>query len=183
MAADQTLPSHAQSTPAGLPGLTAQLGEALTRASWRLRRAAVKELAPLGLTFAQSRVLRILARADDPLRMSDIAARFEIAPRTATSMIDSLEAAGLVARGADPGDRRSVLVSLAPDGRELVERMGRLRRASAQELFGGLDDAEQQQLLDLLGRLNAPAGECDDAPLASATDGDAPADRVSGDAP
>jgi DNA-binding MarR family transcriptional regulator len=150
-----------------LPGLTPQLSEALTRASWRLRRAAVKELAPLGLTFAQSRVLRILRRAEAPLRMSDIAARFEIAPRTVTSMIDSLESAGLVERGADPGDRRSVLVSLAPGGIDLVERMASLRRASASVLFGRLTGEQQEQLLGLLALLNEPAGECDDGALAA----------------
>lgn len=147
--------------------LTSQLSEALTRASWRLRRASVKELAPLGLTFAQSRVLRILSRSAEPLRMSDIAARFEIAPRSATSMIDSLEAAGLVARSADPADRRSVLVSLAPDGLALVERMRSLRRRSADVLFGRLTTEQQEDLLEMLTLLAGPAGECDDRALAA----------------
>jgi DNA-binding MarR family transcriptional regulator len=171
---DKVLPALAQSSlPAEPRGLAAQLGEALTRASWKLRRASVKELAPLGLTFAQSRLLRILARADEPLRMGDIAARFEIAPRSATSMVDSLESAGLVGRSADPQDRRSVLVTLAPGGRALVERMSTLRRASANVLFERLSDAQQELLLDLLTLLNEPSGECDDAPLASATGDDA----------
>ena len=96
----------------GDTNLASPLAEALTHASWRLRRASVKELAPLGLTFAQSRVLRILARRDEPMRIGDLAARFEVAPRSATSMIDSLETLGLVERRADPTDRRSVLVGL-----------------------------------------------------------------------
>jgi DNA-binding MarR family transcriptional regulator len=168
MTADQTLPARAAGPPQTEPrGLTPQLSEALTRASWRLRRAAVKELAPLGLTFSQSRVLRILSRSGEPLRMSDIAAKFEIAPRTATSMIDSLESAGLVERGADPSDRRSVLVSLAPGGRALLERMNTLRRASAGELFGRLSQAQQELLLALLTILNEPEGECEDGALAA----------------
>jgi DNA-binding MarR family transcriptional regulator len=170
MSADQTPPADSAGPPADLPGLAPQLSEALTRASWRLRRAAVKELAPLGLTFAQSRVLRILARAGEPRRMSDIAARFEVAPRSATSMIDSLEAAGLVERSADPSDRRSVLVSLAPGGRALVDRMSTLRRESASALFGRLSDAQQEQLLALLTILNEPAEACDDGALAAAGD-------------
>jgi DNA-binding MarR family transcriptional regulator len=148
--------------------LASPLAEALTRASWRLRRTSVKELAPLGLTFAQSRVLRILTRRDEPMRMGDLAARFEVAPRSTTSMIDSLEALGLVERRADPTDRRSVLVGLTADGLALMERMGTLRRASAETLFGRLTPAQQQQLLDLLTVLNEPDDECGTAPIAGA---------------
>jgi DNA-binding MarR family transcriptional regulator len=142
-------------------GLASPLAEALTRASWRLRRTSIKELAPLGLTFAQSRVLRILARRDEPMRIGDLAARFEVAPRSATSMIDSLEALGLVERQADPTDRRSVLVGLTADGVALMERMNTLRRASAEDLFGRLTPAQQEQLLDILTVLNEPEDMCD----------------------
>jgi DNA-binding MarR family transcriptional regulator len=148
--------SHAR----GAASLASPLAEALTRASWRLRRASVKELSPLGLTFAQSRVLRILARHGEPMRMGDLAARFEVAPRSATSMVDSLEALGLVGRQADPTDRRSVLVGLTPDGLALMDRIGELRRASAHALFVRLTPAQQQQLLDLLSVLNEPADDC-----------------------
>jgi DNA-binding MarR family transcriptional regulator len=133
--------------------LRAQLGELITCASWRLRRGSAKELAPLGLTFGQARALRVLARADAPARMGDVAARLEIAPRSATSMIDGLEKAALVARRADPDDRRSVLVELTADGAALLERMSRARRASARALFGRLTPDEQHELARLLARL------------------------------
>ncbi len=149
-----------QSANGEASGLASPLAEALTRASWRLRRTSVKELAPLGLTFAQSRVLRILARRGEPVRIGDLAARFEVAPRSATSMIDSLETAGLVQRRADPTDRRSVLVGLTPEGLALMEHMGSLRRASAEALFGRLTTAQQEQLLDILTVLNEPGEEC-----------------------
>ena len=144
MTATRALPAD------GDANLASPLAEALTHASWRLRRASVKELAPLGLTFAQSRVLRILARRDEPMRIGDLAARFEVAPRSATSMIDSLEALGLVERRADPTDRRSVLVGLTPDGLALMTRIGEVRRASAEALFGRLTAAQQSQLLEML---------------------------------
>ena len=70
-----------------------QLGELLVRSSWRLRRGAAKELAPLGVTFGQARALRVLA-ASEPMRMADLAASLEIVPRSLTTMIDSLVAAG-----------------------------------------------------------------------------------------
>ncbi len=156
----------------GDTNLASPLAEALTRASWRLRRASVKELAPLGLTFAQSRVLRILARRDEPMRIGDLAARFEVAPRSATSMIDSLETLGLVERRADPTDRRSVLVGLTPDGLALMTRIGEVRRASAEVLFGRLTAAQQEQLLEMLTALTEPDEGCGGA-LAGDTGADA----------
>jgi len=152
--------SSSQSADGDTSNLASPLAEALTRASWRLRRTSVKELAPMGLTFAQSRVLRILARRGEPMRMGDLAARFEVAPRSATSMIDSLETLGLVERRADPTDRRSVLVGLTAGGLALMERMGKLRRASAEALFGRLTQAQQEQMLAILSVLNEPEDEC-----------------------
>ena len=151
----------------GDTNLASPLAEALTHASWRLRRASIKELAPLGLTFAQSRVLRILARRDEPMRIGDLAARFEVAPRSATSMIDSLETLGLVERRADTTDRRSVLVGLTPDGLALMTRIGEVRRASAEALFGRLTAAQQSHLLEMLTALTESDEGCGAGPGAS----------------
>jgi DNA-binding MarR family transcriptional regulator len=158
------------STDAAIPSgantdLVAQLGELLTCTSWRLRRAARGELEPLGLTFGQARALRLLARAEAPLRMGELAVRLEVVPRSATAMVDALEAAGLVERRADPLDRRSVLVCLTDAGDELLARLSRARRAGAEALFARLDGAQRAQLLELLTVLNRrdtpspPAGE------------------------
>jgi DNA-binding MarR family transcriptional regulator len=164
--------------------LASPLAEALTHASWRLRRASVKELAPFGLTFAQSRVLRILARRDEPIRIGDLAARFEVAPRSATSMIDSLETLGLVERRADPTDRRSVLVGLTPDGLALMRRIGDARRASAEVLFGRLTAPQQAQLLEMLTLLTVPDEGCGSAASDGgvASDGEASASGTAPDA-
>ena len=88
---------------------TIKLAELLTRASWRLRKNERKELAPFGLTFAQARALRVLVDGG-PMRIGDLADRLEIVPRSATTRVDDLEAAGLVTRRTDPDDRRSVIV-------------------------------------------------------------------------
>jgi DNA-binding MarR family transcriptional regulator len=135
-----------------------QLGELVVRTSWRLRRGAAKELAPLGVTFGQARVMRVLASAGEPLRMADLAASLEIVPRSVTSMVDALEEAGLVLREPDPNDRRSVLVTPTAEGRALLERMTRARRAGANDLFGQLSEAQRDTLLHLLMALNAHDG-------------------------
>jgi DNA-binding MarR family transcriptional regulator len=136
--------------------IVSQVSEQFTRAYWRMRRGTAKELAPLGLTFAQGRVLRVLGRAEAPMRIGDLALRLEIVPRSATSMVDLLEEAGLAERQPDREDRRSVLVSPTQAGRALLERMGEARRASAEALFGRLDEQQLERLRELLDVLNAP---------------------------
>jgi DNA-binding MarR family transcriptional regulator len=144
--------THASDRP--VVDMVAQLAELLTCASWRLRRASRAELEPLGLTFGQARALRLLSRAGAPERIGELAARLEVVPRSATTMIDGLESAGLVARRADPTDRRSVLVGLTRRGAALLERLSRVRRASAEALFARLTAAERERLLELLTVLN-----------------------------
>ena len=128
---------------------TLEVAELFTHTARRLRRDQVAQLAPLGLTYAQARALRLVAEAG-PLRMAELAAQLEVVPRSATTMVDALEAAGLVTRHPDPGDRRSVLVALTEAGRHLLDRLETARRDSALEVFGGLDVAQRDTLVGLL---------------------------------
>jgi len=132
-----------------------QIAEQFTRAFRRMRAGSAKELAPLGLTFSQARVLRIIGRAEGPLRIGDLAAKLEIAPRSATGIVDVLEEAGLAARRPDSVDRRSVFVQLTEAGEALLEHMAQARRASAEELFGRLTASQRTQLLEILDAINA----------------------------
>jgi DNA-binding MarR family transcriptional regulator len=132
---------------------TLELAELLTHSSRRLRRGSTTQLAPLGLTNAQARVLRIVAAAGRPLRMADIAVRLEVVPRSVTTMVDGVEAEGLIVRCTDPDDRRSVLVSLTARGHALLESLERARRATAEDVFGALTSAERADLARLLGAL------------------------------
>lgn len=126
------------------------LSESLIRASWRLRRDERKELAPFGLTFAQARALRVLSTVAEGMRIGELADVLEIVPRSATTMIDALEGAGLATRRMDPADRRSVLVACSPEGRALIARLAEERRAGAQALFAPLSADDKALLLRLL---------------------------------
>ncbi len=115
-----------------------------------VRREAHERLEPVGTTPGQFRMLRFLARCEAPCRLGAVATALDVAPRSVTSKVDDAEAAGLVRRIPDPGDRRATLVELTPRGRRTVEQVGAVRSSSAGSLLARLGDADRRELLRLL---------------------------------
>jgi DNA-binding MarR family transcriptional regulator len=68
-------------------------------------------------------------------------------------MIDALESAGLVERRPDTTDRRSIRLVVTKAGGGLLDRLRARREAKAEELFGKLDAAEQEELARMLERV------------------------------
>lgn len=129
----------------------------------RVRRQARPVLAPLGLTPAQVRALHELGRAapghggvDPGVRMGALAAALDVVPRSATDVVEALEALGLVARGPDPSDGRAVVVALTSAGRDLLHELADRRRDAAVEALGHLTADELRTLHDLLARALDP---------------------------
>lgn len=137
----------------------AELAERVMQIAHRIRRSAAAGLAPLQMTPAQSRALRVVARAEGPIRMGEIAARLDVVPRSATGLVEALESAGLVERTVDPANRRSVLVSLSEQGEGILREMAQARAATAEVVFGVLDAGERMQLAALLHRVVAVPDE------------------------
>lgn len=129
------------------------LPELFLQVSKRIRRSQSARLAPLGLTPAQSRALRIIGRDPEPLRMSALADHLGIVPRSATTVVDALVAAGLVNRAPDPANRRATLVSPTDAGRDTLSRMQEARREAAEELFAVLSDDQRETLRSLLAAI------------------------------
>jgi DNA-binding MarR family transcriptional regulator len=134
------------------PGQLADLLQRLTR---RLRRAQADRLAPLGLTPAQERALRMMTRSPEPLRMTELADRLGIVPRSVTSVIDALEQAGLVRREVDPRNRRAIRLHLTDRGTAVRDDMREARRRAAEDLFAPLPDGDRKALAALLSRLDS----------------------------
>jgi DNA-binding MarR family transcriptional regulator len=133
------------------PGQLADLVHRLTR---RLRRAQAEQLGPLGLTPAQERAMRMIARSEEPLRMTEIADRLGIVPRSLTTVIDALEEDGLVRREVDPRNRRAILLHLTDRGTAVRDELRDARRRAAEDLFAPLSDADRETLGGLLARLD-----------------------------
>ncbi|MGD0220003.1 MAG: MarR family transcriptional regulator [Acidimicrobiales bacterium] len=130
------------------------IGELVARLARRLWTDSATRLAPLGLTVADARALRIVARAGSPLRMSEIARQNRIVPRSATTVIARLEAKGLVVRKIDPEDRRSILVAMTDAGTQLVIEIAQARNQATAALLRRLDSEKRAQLLRLLAELD-----------------------------
>ncbi len=94
----------------------------------RLREKIVREqekvFARFGLNSAGFDVLATLRRHGSPYALSPGALMdsMMITSGTVTNRIDQLEKAGLVSRGQNPDDRRSMIVALTPEGLALVNR-------------------------------------------------------------
>ena len=111
-----------------------------------------------GLSLARFRVLRALA-SGGRMRMNELSAALGVVPRTVTTIIDALEKDRMVARLADPADRRATLLEITQDGLSQLRRLRALHDAAAAELFEVLTPAEKQQLARLLRRLQAAADD------------------------
>nr|WP_277605887.1 MarR family transcriptional regulator [Glycomyces sp. L485] len=81
-------------------------------------------------------VLLILGRADDSgMPMGDISRAQVLTTGGVTRLIDRMEAAGLVERVANPGDRRGRLVRLTAAGEAKVVEAARVHLANIERYF------------------------------------------------
>jgi DNA-binding MarR family transcriptional regulator len=131
-----------------------QLADLLQRLMRRLRRAQAERLAPLGLTPAQERALRVISRSEEPLRMTELADRLGIVPRSVTTVIDALEQAGLVRREVDPRNRRAIRLHLTDRGSAVRDDMREARRQAAEDLFAPMPGGDRKTLTEILSRLD-----------------------------
>jgi len=143
-----------------------RVGERFLAVFHRLRRAADERMTASGLSLARTKVLRHLAESG-PVRPGALASVCGVVPHSITDIVDGLERDGLAERQPDPADRRAKLIRLTDKGAAALTTAAATREHLLNTLFGALDAAERQNLLDLLDRL--------DTALISLSAGDAPA--------
>ncbi|MEU6309487.1 MarR family transcriptional regulator [Streptomyces sp. NPDC047014] len=136
------------------------LAEQLLRLTRRLHRIQKRHMEPLGITPAQSRLLRLVSHyeGEQPPRMADLAARLEVVPRAVTTLVDGLEAAACVRRVPDPANRRVIRIELTDTGRATLRRLRNARTDAAEEILAPLTPEQREVLGGLLNTLSdAPA--------------------------
>jgi DNA-binding MarR family transcriptional regulator len=87
----------------------------------------------LGVSPVEGHILTYLG-SYAPAVIGELVRVFGIKQSTFTSMLDRLEEAGFIRREINPGDRRSFLVHLSDEGRELAERLNRRLEALEDEI-------------------------------------------------
>ncbi|MEU4893160.1 MarR family transcriptional regulator [Streptomyces sp. NPDC044780] len=143
------------------PETSGLLAERLLHLTRRLHRAQKRHMEPLGITPAQSRLLRTVAHGDQPPRMADLARRLEVVPRAVTTLVDALEAHGSVRRVPDPSNRRVVRVELTDTGRATLRALREARRSAAEDILAPLSERQREALGELLDALSgAPDHRC-----------------------
>jgi DNA-binding MarR family transcriptional regulator len=113
-----------------------------------------------GISTGEFDVLAALRRAGAPHVMTPTALTrtLMLSPAGMTNRLDRLEAAGHIERRADPDDRRSLLVVLTRQGRELVDAAVTDHVANEARLLGALSPRQRSTLDGLLRALLRPLG-------------------------
>ena len=146
---------------------THRISEAVARAGRVLVGIATRSLARAGdVTFAQFRVLALLAKRSEPLTLGQLAAALEIHASSAHRLCSRLEAKGLITRRPSPADRRIVVLSLTRAGEQAVQDVVDERHQALEPIVARLTDSERQSLVECLESFSAAAGD-DGDPLDS----------------
>jgi DNA-binding MarR family transcriptional regulator len=146
---DQAGPDQAAPDQAGTDET---LADAFLSVSRRLRETSQETLAPWDINPSQFRALRMLNH-HGAIRLSDLSGRLHIAPRSATEVVDALEARGLVERRADHTDRRATLVGLTGHGTSVLRAIRAARGTEAERVFDRLSPADRDHLARILRQL------------------------------
>ncbi|MFC9267360.1 TetR family transcriptional regulator [Streptomyces zhihengii] len=141
----------------GIPGRAAVFG-GLAACAQRHQAVVGKAVRGYGISLPAYEVLAALREAGEPYRRTtgEVAARQGVGAGGLTQHADRLEAAGLIRRERDAGDRRIVHLCLTPEGGELADRVRAVRDAQEEELLAPLGPEDRRRLAALLGALGTP---------------------------
>ena len=121
----------------------------------RLRRLAFDAaLRPLGYTSAQASVLRHLS-SEHGLTQSELAARLDLGKVALGETVARLEAAGLLERRGDDGDRRLKRLHLTAAGRRAITKLRTLAVGLNEGILAGVDDADVAAAHRILAAIKA----------------------------
>jgi DNA-binding MarR family transcriptional regulator len=148
----------------GGPPLEARVGYLLFKLGRTQSGEFVEALEPLGLRPKHFALMN-LAELSEGSSQQELGRKLGLDSSGLVSVIDDLEAQGLVERRRDAADRRRYAIHLTRAGRTKLSRAREAVQLRADELLAPLSEDERETLHDLLARV-AAAGERDLPPLA-----------------
>jgi MarR family 2-MHQ and catechol resistance regulon transcriptional repressor len=129
--------------------------EGLLRAEATVRRRLSADLEREGMSAPGFSVLVVLVTAGGELELRTLRARLRVPKASATEVITTLEARGLVVRRRLPHDRRAASVQITDLGEEMVDRLFPEHAGRVAAAFAPLADDEKRQLAELCRKLAA----------------------------
>lgn len=118
----------------------------------QLEEELVEKLRPEGIPIEQFRILSALSFADGR-SMRELADAVLVDPASLTKIIDRMVVDALVYRAPAPGDRRKVLICLAPKGTALHDKVERANGDQQRHLVARLTEQKAEQLAHMLREL------------------------------
>ena len=111
-----------------------------------------KAMAATGLTPRHREVLIDLA-AHGPTSQQSLLETLSVDASALVSILNDLEGQGLAERRRDPSDRRRHIVEMSSKGCDVLRLIEEAVSQAEAELFASLDQAERDQLHELLGKV------------------------------
>lgn len=115
------------------------------------QRERMARAAGVPVTEAGSSLLRSVSR-HGPITLGNLASRVGLDQSTVSRQVQALETSGLLERSADPGDRRSSLISLSADGRRFLERVREVARHDYDAALADWTDHDRATFATMLDR-------------------------------
>ena len=137
------------------------MGFLLSRATWAMNNSVNRMLRENGLadiSVAYFAVLQALWGMDG-LSISDLGERVQLEKSTMTSLIDRMEAAGLVRRDDHPTDRRAYRICITARGREPEEKLDQVVTEAYNRLTRGVPEKDLETAIKVLKGIMSNAGE------------------------
>ncbi len=126
---------------------------AMLHTAYAAQASVEAKLSSVGLSLPKLLALRALFEAGEPLPLGQLAERLSCVKSNITQLVDRLEADGLVARRADPRDRRTKRAALTAAGRKACREGTRVQQATERQLLSTLSRDEARQLAALLEKV------------------------------
>jgi DNA-binding MarR family transcriptional regulator len=109
------------------------------------------------LTLPRFDLMAQLDKAPDGMTLSDLSKRMMVSNGNLTSLVDRLVASGYLERRVSETDRRVQMVNLTSVGRSKFRTMATEHEAWIADIFGGLTEREQADLMRLLAKTKLSA--------------------------
>ena len=143
--------------PTGIAALDERIPFLLSQVGAHVAGEFQRRMSGIGVEPRTYAVLMALA-TEDGQSQRQLSARLGIHRNAMVSVIDALEADGLVKRMAHPDDRRAFAITLTDKARSLLPDLDKAGRALEDAVTARLSAVERNILRELLQRIAAGAG-------------------------